>query len=371
MLLKDLISQTRSVLPLFTEDFTENISISSITKVSDTVTVVATSHGLSVSDQVLISGVKTEVTITSIIAVDDIATATCSTDHDLTLGYTLNVVVASPESVFAGTFQLLSVPDKFTFTYQFTGVPAGSSTGTLETFHNRGFNGPQTVTAVVDTDTFEYTLVNDSISAGTGSNMLVMKLPRITGAATLDRAIENYTRQNTDVIWGYFILDDAVTSDDRQINNDSKNERQIGEDFKLRLIQDAHFYIFIPDQDRKTGRESMDFAQALAAPLYKALAGFLVPNSFTTSQQTLLMPASHGLEDYQTPFLTYRYTFQTTEFMLREGVNSDVTSFMANSGDMLPRFLTRAFREFEWKITNDFDEVIKDDKFEIPPSKNS
>ncbi len=362
MFLYDLINHTCSTLPLFTDKFTDNTDISAVSKSGDTVTVTATAHGLSVDDVVIISGVKTTVSITDITTTDGIATATCATEHDVVVGYPKYVEIDSATSEYNGTFEVLTAPTLTTFTFKVTGTP-GSGTGTLKTFHNLGFNGVQTVASVTDANTFTYTLENDAISTGNGDNMLVMGSPRISGGAELDRVVDSYTRQNTDELWGFFVLEEADTSNDRTINNDSKNERQLFEDFKLRIIQNASFYVFIPTHDEISGRLAMDNAQELLKPIYKTLAGFVPENPFITEQQTVLMPSNHQLASYNGSFLVYRYQFQSTEFVLRNGESQDKTEFMANTGDILPNFNTSAFKRFDWMVNNEEAETVKDDEF--------
>lgn len=441
MFLRDLISQTKSILPLFTDEFTENISISTLSKTGDDVSITtSTDHGLAISDQVLISGVKTDILISSIsttIAISTVtqlnglvtitttsnhyivkgdrvtitdadqtqyngnfpiksstdttftyrinanpvspatgsilgsiqnkAVAICSVDHDLTLNFTINADITSAEPAYDGLSLILSVPTSLVFTLEVAGSPS-DSTGSLHTFHNFGFNGVQLVSAVNSTTEFEYVLEDDRLTAGSGTNMLAMKNPRITGAANLSRAVEMYTRFPTNDLWGFFVFEDMTTSDDRTVNNDSKNERvNSGEDFKLRLINNVTFYLFIPTHEEISGRTAIDLAQELARPIYKTLARFVPEIVFTTDQQTILMPAGHSpeIEDSINPaVLVYGFEFQGTEFMLSTG-EADPGEFMSNTGDTLPNFTTRAFRKFNWKLDNEFDEIVKDDNYDI------
>jgi len=365
MFLSDLVNQTKSYLPLFTELFTTNVSITSISKSGDDVTVTAPSHGLVVGKQIVISGVKTEVVIDTIMFVQQIATATCATPHDLTVDFDKTVEIDSPESVFSGRFNLLSAPDQLTFTFSFTGTPAGPSTGTSKTFHNLGFNGPQEVSEVVDTDNFKYVLENDSLLVGSGSNMLVMKDSRITGIVNLDRADASYTKYGNNELWGFFVLEPTDTSNDRNVDNDSNNERQEGDDFKLRMIDNVVFYVFVPTSDQVGAVAAMDLTQILLRPIYKTLAAYLPEKVFSTKQQTLLMPDGHELTGYQAAFLIYAYRFQTTSFMEREGESDDPEEFMSNSGDTFPNSITIGLKNFNWKAENVKLNLVKDDNYEI------
>jgi len=368
MLLKDIINHTKTVLPLFTDKFATNVDIISITKVGNIVTVNTIAHGLSVGNEINITGVKTLIPITNITTASGVATATCSVNHDLTPGFTLSVEIESTQAEYNGVFTLGGVNDRKIFRFNVVGSPP-VGTGTLKTFHNIGFNGPHIVTEVVDADNFRFVLDDPNLTAGTGDNMLVQKNIRISGGALTQRFIDTYTKQEEGDLWGFFQLDDMVTSSDRTINNDSKNERKIGEDFKLTLIQDMHFYVFINVKEEVSARAGIDLAQELARPIYKTLAALIPDNVFTTEQETILMPASHGIESYEIPLLVYRYSFQFTTYMLAGGCGDDQVEFMANTGDTLPNFKTRAFLDFKWDIRNEFDVAVKVDEFEVPQSK--
>jgi len=379
MKLSDLILRTQSVLPLFDPRFTTNITINAVSKTGDEVTVTAANHKLKVDDQgkfpqVIISGVKTNIPLTDITTVNGIATAKSTVDHDLSVGFPVNAQIASGEPAYNGVFKILDVPPFdteaplgpgfFSFTFKVSGTPP-PSTGTLSTFHTIGFNGTQTVTDIIDADNFKYVLQDDRLTTGSGPNMLLMKNPRISGAATLDRATDSYTRQLPNELWGFFIFGGMETSSDRTVDNDSKNEKTKGEDFKLRLINDVTLFLYIPTHTDLSGRTAIDLAQELAKPIYKTLAGFIVDTEFTTEQQTMLMPSAHFLEDYNKAFLIYAFDFQVTQFMLGQGSDSDPDAFMADTGDIISDVNTRALRTFEAIVHNPFEEIVKDDVFEV------
>jgi len=374
MKLSDLILRTSSVLPLFDPRFTDNIVITAVSKTGDDVTVTAPGHQLKVGKKIIISGVKTDIPLTDITTTNGIATAKSTVDHDLSLGFPVNAQIASGESAYNGVFKIEDVPPFdpelplgpgfFSFTFKVVGTPP-PSTGTLSTFHTLGFNGVQTVTEIVDDNNFKYQLQNDRLTTGSGPNMLLMKNPRISGAATLDRAIDSYTRQNDGEIWGFFIFGGMDTSSDRTVDNDSKNEKIKAADFKLRLINDVTLFLFIPTHTDLSGRSAIDTAQELAKPIYKTLAGYIVDTEFTTEQQTMLMPSAHFLEDYQKAFLIYAFDFQVTQFMLAQGSDPDPDEFMADTGDIISDVNTRALRTFEAIVHNTFEEIVKDDVFEV------
>lgn len=441
MLLSDLITHTQSVLPLFTDKFTTNKTITTISKSGDDVTVTVAGHGLSVNDKVIISNVKTDVALSSITndltvssitrsgnvatvttsgnhylnnndqvimagadqtdyngtfkvtvktattftylvdsgattpatgtitaKVNNIATATASSDHDLTEKYSKKVALTSTESSYNGTFEISDIIDKTIFRFKMTGT-ATASTGTLSTFHSQGFNGVQTVTEVVDTNNFKYVLDNDGISAGSGSTMKMMTRPRITGAATLQRAIDSYTKKNESELWAFWTFDQGTDADNnRNVNNDSINERIKGSDMKTRMINNPTLYLFIPTHKTDlSGRAAIDEARQLSVPLYKTLVDYVPEQVYVSEIQTVLMPTGHEPVDFDEipAYLVYRFRFQATEFLSNASSEQDPTEFMSGTGDGVGVLNNRAFRLFNFKIDNSQNVIIKNDEFDI------
>jgi len=444
MLLKDIIDHTQSVLPLFTDKFTTNISITSVSKSGNDVSVAATAHGLSVSDQVLISNVRTDIVLTDIrnfisittltlsgttatatsaghtletmdiittsgsdqgeyngrfsikkisddqfsyqIAgapvtpatgaiigtLNNIAIAKSTVDHDITPGYITKVTITSAEAAFNGTFDLVNTPTpvQTTFRFKITATPAAPSTGTLHTFHNLGFNGVQTVTSIIDANNFEFQITDSRLTTGSGGGMLLMKKPRISGAADLDTLIESYTKIDANgnplnPLFGFFIFNGIDVSKDRNLDNDATIEIQTADDYKIRLINNFSFIVFVPTKNEISGREAVDLCQELSKPIYKTLVGFLPPNEFVSPQSVVVAPISQNILDYNRAYLVYEYAFQVTEFISSSANPGNVNEFLGNTGDVLASFDTRAFRKFNSQIVNEFDTIIKNDEYYI------
>ena len=370
MRLADLVNHAHSVLPLFTDKFSDRVSITGVSKSSDTVTVTADKHGLSVGDQVVISNVRTDVPITSITFVDDIATATTTVDHDLVPGPGAieKVVISSDEPAFNGTFDLIDTPSPVinTFRFKITQTPAGSSTGTLHTFHNEGFNGVREVSAIVDSDNFEYELESDRLVGGSGDDMYLTKGFRISSAADADTAIDSYTKKDTDKLCGFFVFNGVDISKDRKLDNDASIEIRVSEqEYKIRMINNISLLVFVPTRGQISGAEAVDTCLELARPIYKTLVGYLPSTEFVSAQEVVLAPISQNILEYNRAFLVYEYTFQETEFLSSNRCPDNVNEFMGTSGDTLPTFKLRAFRRINSQYINEFDTIVKDDEYDI------
>jgi hypothetical protein len=126
----DIILQLQSVIPFYTDKFSEKISISTLTKSGAVATATATAHGLINNDKVCVTGavLNNPVTITRI---GNVATAVSTYQHDLTLFKTTTYIniSGSVQADYNGTKKLLSVQNKNTFTFEVLNSPATPATG--------------------------------------------------------------------------------------------------------------------------------------------------------------------------------------------------------------------------------------------------
>jgi len=367
MNLSDIIIHTKSILPLFTDLLSIKSPITTITKSNDVVTVTCPSHGLSVSDEVIVSNVKTDITISSITSSNGIATAICSSPHDLSYGYVKTISISSDEPAYNGDFLLLSVPSDTKFMFR-VGSSAGDSTGVLHTFHNIGFNGVQSVTEVVDANTFKYELENDFLQSGSGDSMHIVKSLNIAGSSSIERAEEFYTVMTPNQYYMFICLETANASNSRFINGDSSNELFSSQDFYVKMVNTLSAYLFIPTKNDMTGSDAVDKALEFLPNLYKVLAGYNPPSLFSNSTSSLMMPLSHGIGVSNDAYMIYRYEFEITESVrgaqdIRNVANTD--KFMYNLGDSYDQIRTVSFNKFSLSSLNNNDIVTKNDQFNI------
>lgn len=81
---RDIVNQLRSVLLKYTDKFSEEVAVSSLTSVGTTATATSAGHGLTTGDNVLIKGAKIPYQIESLTRVGEVATAITSTSNDTT-----------------------------------------------------------------------------------------------------------------------------------------------------------------------------------------------------------------------------------------------------------------------------------------------
>jgi hypothetical protein len=330
-----IIRQLYEKIPPLTNYFSETVNISSLSRSGSTVTAVtSTNHGLVNGQYVSITGAKTPTLITSLTQTNGIATAVCDQDHDLTEGWFPTVeITGATQSGYNGTFELLSVPNRLTFTYRLTSNPVSPATSAgdilLLTAGIGNYNGRYPIT-VINSNTFTYNITTSPYSPAFGTTLLRKNI-RISGAATIERAIEGYTKQATNKLWAFVVIDDTQVSKDRYIRNDAIATRTTADEYRMRLIKNFSVYVFAPSTADISARTERDLMEDLEVILYKSLLAIKVPSPYTEPTWSLITPVGNGFYGYNNAYYIHRFQFQTSFDILIEDTAYDP--------------ITRAFRD--------------------------
>ena len=312
----DIVNHLSVVLPKFVDDFTTNVSVSSLTRSASTVTATTSAaHGLSVGQAVNVRGAQTPIEIDSITRVGPIATMITLTDHDITenAGYDVQITGAT-EAEFNGTFNLLSVPNRRTITFQVADSGAVTATGSPLLLNGSNvfdsYNGLVQVTATPSATTFDYEITSTPYSPASGT-ITAKTAPRISSAVDFDRLLDAYTKQVPGDAWLFVVLGDSVADKSRRIDADSTDNIQAGHYFNQRLIQSVDFYVFLPTSGEISGREARDRAEELFRPICQSILGYKLP-SLVENTNNPLMVTGHGSQAYNSAFYVHRYAFEAT-----------------------------------------------------------
>lgn len=311
---EEIITQLHAFLPKFTNKFSSNFDIATITSSGLTATATTTAaHGLLINNVVNIIGTESPVDIDTVTRAGTIATIETLNDHDLTEGVFPTVTIGgTSEAIFNGTFTLRTVPNRREFTILVADSGAATATGGNLTSPGSkgGYDGLVTVLSVPTTTSFTYTLVfaqpNDAIP-GIGQ---VRQGIRITGAANHDRAETMYTATSGSDLWGFVILEDVFASKDRHGSNDAVSSAGISGSRRQQIIQPFIFEIFIPTSGDLSGRSARDDAEELSASVYKSLVSFKASSLLSSSGGTGIFFLESGIVEYNTSWMAYSWRFQ-------------------------------------------------------------
>lgn len=333
---EDIIKQLILVLPQQNNYFGEEVTVSNLTRSGNTVTVTTNvNHNLSTGQFINIKGAKKVTEITNLEQSNGVATATTTTDHDLTEGFFEEVEIEGADQAdYNGTHTLLSVPNRQTFTFSVNESATSPATGSEILLTNSGvgnYNGRYQITVTSSTE-FTYTIDTQPYSPGKGS-IVTQKNIRISGAVSVERAIDAYTKQSPNNLWAFVVLGDTVTSKDRSVLNDTVAQRDSANDFRMRLIKDFSVYVVVPSKNSIAARAERDLMEDLEVDIYKSIVGQKFSSGLTESVWSQVVPIVNGFYDYVGPYYVHRFQFQNTVDVIHEDTSVDPP--------------TRAFRDIE------------------------
>lgn len=320
----DIVKQLALKVPQFTNLFTQEFSVTSLTRSGTTITAVtSTPHNLVTNYIVNIVGAIAFTPILSITRVGTIATVTTSEKHDLTYGFPgqENVLISGADQAeYNGSHELLSVDSRYQFTFKVTGSPASPATGTmfLQEAFEQGYNGRFPAT-VVDPTTFTYQTDKEPFSPAGGS-VIMRSLARITGCVSEEVAFASYTKQGANELWGYVIPRDRTASKDRHIQSDAVAVKTSGVDFRQRYIQGFSFLVLTPTTSEMGAVNARDLMDGLFVVLLKSVVGVFFSDGLTSPEQYGTVYVGDGLNEYNTAYYAHSFEFQLSGELTREDI---------------------------------------------------
>lgn len=322
---KTIIAQLQNVLPSQTDLFTKSdISISSLTRSVTTVTAVTLlAHNLTTGNFVAIVNAKSPITITSITRVDDVATVTTSSNHDFTEDFEQKAeIVGADQSDYNGTQTIVTVANRRTFTFAVSGSPATPATGTMFVLNNIiGYNGRYQITKV-DNTSFTYQITQTPDSPAQGSPVMRSGL-RISGAATMQKAVDAYTRMASDELWGFVVLNDVFTSKDRNTRTDATAIMASGDAFRQTIICPFDIFVITPTTGSISGRAARDQMEDVAVALFKSLLRSKLETVLTNAQQYSTIFVGHRFVAFADAYYIHQFQFETVVDLIYEDTIDD------------------------------------------------
>lgn len=311
----DVVEQLQLKLPKFTDAFTTDIPIKSLTRSVTIMTAVCNDpHNLSIGHIVIILGAIAPIPISSLIRVGAVGTLVTVTPHDLTDKIAKTIQLSgSVEAEFNGTFTRLQIKNRTTIT--FTMVDSGPTTATgspvIENAESilRNYNQTFQVSAILSNVSFQFIHPVTSLPDPIGT-IIARSNPRISAAITIERAQAAYTKMIKKEKWMFVILDDSVASKSRQISSDAVDNLQRGTFFRQQVVQSFEVFVFFPVQDELAARESRDQAEDLFRPICRSVLSFLFDSGLFVGAQNPVQFVDHGVFKYDTATYIHSFAFQ-------------------------------------------------------------
>jgi len=311
----DVVQQLALRLPQYTDKFTDNVSVSSLVQSGGTATATtASSHGLSVGNQVNITGAKAPLTISSLTRSGTTGTLLTDNPHDLTEGFSTEVeITGAAEGEFNGTFTSLTVPNRTTVTFTMADSGATVATGSPlllgATNYLNQYNGLHEVLTVPDDTSFTFSVATTVGSPAYGT-IEARTLPRVTAVVSEEIILQAYTKQDPDDLWAFVVLGDVVANRSRQTETDATQDTQRGQFFRTQVIQPLTVYVIVPSALENAARGARDLCEELLQPLTRSILFKRFPTYLSVSQRGPLQFVGHGFAAYTRGFYLHAYEFE-------------------------------------------------------------
>lgn len=328
---ESVIFQLQTLLPQLVDQFTTNSDVLSVVRSATILTVkTKTPHEFAVDDIVALTGAVSQIVISSITRVATVATLVTATDHDLTDKIALTITISgATESEFNGTFTRLEITNRRTITFTVADSGATSVTGSpvLEGAESplRDYNISYRVESTPDVRTFTVNHAATTLLNPIGTIKARGK-PRVSGAASAERALDAYTSKATDEWWAFVVLGDVGASKDPRITaanvvadaNRGNHLRQI-------LSQPFSVLVFVSTKEEIAGRLARDNMEVLFPSICKCLLWSKLDTQLAKSTQNTVQFSDHGFLGYDSAVYMHRFIFaQVAELGERDAVGPDI-----------------------------------------------
>ncbi len=317
---QEIVQRLALRLPMFTDAFTTNYNIISLTRVGSIVTATTDSpHSLKVSNQINIVGAESPIALLTLTRAGAIGTLNTDGPHDITkfsIGAQSVEISGANESEFNGSFVLLSRPNRETLTFAMPDTGATVATGTPLLLNGssifQGYNGLFAVDSAPSSTTFTYNITTTpSLLSATGT-ISARTLPRISSGISLERILDAYTVQTKlKDVWAFVILGDVIASKNRAIDSDASDNQQRGNEFRQQLIQPFTIITLAPATQEIVARAARDQAEDLFRPLCQSILFSKFDSGLHVGAQNPVMFVDHGFAFYDTAIYGHSYAFQT------------------------------------------------------------
>lgn len=310
---EDIILQLLDKIPSLTDKFTVDVGITNIKSVCNQVVVTCDeAHNLIVGDLINIHDVDVPLSIANMTRSGTIISCETNESHDLTENYQETVTIRNAtEDEFNGTFKLLKVPNRKNFTLETVDSGATVATGSPEALNIDGslINGLHTVKQIIADTVFLFESTTELDAEITNGNCTVEF--RISGAATLDRAIDSYTKYGDDEYWAFVVLGVVVASKDRNVNSDAIAIMNGGLEWKQQVIFPYTIYIMAPASGDISGREISDNVRDVVPFMFQSILGAAFDSGLAESQYYYSVFDRHGPINYNGPVYIHGIDFQS------------------------------------------------------------
>ena len=328
----DIVAQLQNLLPGQTTRLSSRVAVS-LAWLNLTVTgTTVEPHGLATGDAVVIEGMEWPIKVTgtrNAVAGSLKATLVTSIDHDLTEGILPLNAAKNPYVTLSGDSDsdwnvdavVTSIDNRRTLQIELPARPSADTTANTVLNDSgapyKGLNRSYTVREVTEL-TF---IVQAPFGLGAGEaapagTQFVHSAPRVSAAASPERAIQAYTSQKTEELWAFVVLGDVTASKSREMDSDAIDNQITDDTFRQQIAQPFSIYVMFPATHSIGGAEPKDLAQDLMLPICRSVLGTKFSSGLSNDKQGSVQFGGHGEFLYDGPLYVHQYAFQQTVDLL-------------------------------------------------------
>lgn len=322
MKLSDLVKQAQKKLPLYTNYFSNNVAVSSLTSSGTTCTLTtSTPHGLIVGQEFIVEGAKVQNNITSLTQYRGLGKIVTQYPHQVTKNTPLRAgdsthitIQGANESAYNGTFLIMDIPSANVIEFSINNSAPATATGTpyLKEDCYANYNGRQIVDTVISNTSLTFKLPQTP-NANTAIGDISIKAGiRVSGEYSIEHAIEAYEANADGQLWGFCVLNGANISKSRVNHTDALATVLKGSDLRIDLIQDFDFFVIIPTTSDYCWVDFVDLANELRIPILKTFHRAKLESGLTDEDSYLAFVGDQPVDTTTKAFMVYDYKFQST-----------------------------------------------------------
>lgn len=325
----DIANRLKAVLPLYTNDFSDVINITSLSKSGSIITATtALNHSLTTGRHVTIFGVEQKLNIDTIVLTNGLVTVTTTDPHYLSDPQFYSSentpyvkLSGNLPSEYNGIFKLKNVIDELNFTFYLNTSNNPTSTGYL-ILEDNVYNGYHQITVTSSTG---FTFINDLEAYEATGSIQMSYGSRIAYAATPERAAQFYSEDKSRVMqkWLFAVLGSDASFKNNIVASDISSAKRSGESYQLDNQQDFSIFCFIPCANDLLGGDASDNARSYRSFLLKCLSNYRFDSDLSELKLEPVNYIGSETEDYNNATYVHRFDFSTKGYINDSDVSQD------------------------------------------------
>lgn len=324
MKLSELVTQAQKKLPLYTDYFSNKISVASLSAEGNICTLQTaenTPHGLEVGQSFIIEGAKIQNNIKSLTQSHGLGVLVTEAPHQVTKNSPLRkgdsthiTIYGANEEAYNGTFLIMDIPNANVIEFSIDKNAPNTATGTpyLKEDCYANYNGRQIVDTVISETELTFKLPKAPMAENAIGDIFIRAGVRISGEYSIEHAIESYEANADGQLWGFCVLSGANISKSRINHTDALATVLKGSDLRIDLIQDFDFFVIIPTTSDYCWIDFVDIANELRKPILKTFHRAKLDSDLTDEDTYLAFVGDQPVDTTTKAFMVYDYKFQNT-----------------------------------------------------------